>query len=82
MFSSLKTWSGIHCECHPLASSEHAVGMYFVGLSKKMKGRNQSLDVLRGVAILLVLGRHFPYYSVWTRAGWIGVDLFLCFLDS
>jgi len=42
----------------------------------KMKGRNQSLDVLRGVAILLVLGRHFPYYDLWTRGGWIGVDLF------
>jgi peptidoglycan/LPS O-acetylase OafA/YrhL len=28
------------------------------------------------VAILLVLGRHFPYYRLWTRAGWIGVDLF------
>jgi len=41
-----------------------------------MKARNQSLDVLRGVAILLVLGRHFPYYHLWTRAGWIGVDLF------
>jgi peptidoglycan/LPS O-acetylase OafA/YrhL len=41
-----------------------------------MKDRNQSLDVLRGVAILLVLGRHFPYYNLWTRAGWIGVDLF------
>jgi peptidoglycan/LPS O-acetylase OafA/YrhL len=41
-----------------------------------MKVRNQSLDVLRGVAILLVLGRHYPYYNLWTRAGWIGVDLF------
>ena len=41
-----------------------------------MNSRNQSLDVLRGVAILLVLGRHFPYYHIWTRAGWIGVDLF------
>jgi peptidoglycan/LPS O-acetylase OafA/YrhL len=35
----------------------------------------QSLDVPRGVAILSVFGRH-PPYSVWTRAGWIGVDLF------
>ncbi len=38
--------------------------------------RNRSLDVLRGLAILLVLGRHNEYYSLWQRAGWIGVDLF------
>ena len=38
--------------------------------------RNQSLDVLRCAAILLVLGRHFPYYWLWGRIGWIGVDLF------
>ncbi|MGO9641285.1 MAG: acyltransferase family protein [Candidatus Acidiferrales bacterium] len=38
--------------------------------------RNQSLDVLRGVAVLLVTGFHFPYYSLWARVGWIGVDLF------
>jgi peptidoglycan/LPS O-acetylase OafA/YrhL len=38
--------------------------------------RNQSLDVLRCVAILLVLGFHLPYYHVWATAGWIGVDLF------
>lgn len=46
------------------------------------------LDVLRGVAILLVLGRHidscpieqpYPLYvamRLWQRCGWIGVDLF------
>ena len=38
--------------------------------------RNQSLDVLRCVAILLVLGRHLDYYPLWSRIGWIGVDLF------
>ena len=38
--------------------------------------RNQSLDVLRCVAVLLVLGFHFPYYGLWSRLGWIGVDLF------
>jgi peptidoglycan/LPS O-acetylase OafA/YrhL len=38
--------------------------------------RNQSLDVLRCMAILLVLGFHLPYYHLWGRAGWIGVDLF------
>jgi peptidoglycan/LPS O-acetylase OafA/YrhL len=39
-------------------------------------GRNQSLDVLRGIAILLVIGHHLKHYAVWGRAGWIGVDLF------
>ncbi len=46
-----------------------------------------SLDVLRGVAILLVFGNHAPYLppepgflsilaSLWVRIGWTGVDLF------
>jgi peptidoglycan/LPS O-acetylase OafA/YrhL len=38
--------------------------------------RNQTLDVLRGAAILLVLGDHSPYYVTWARAGWTGVPLF------
>jgi len=38
--------------------------------------RNQSLDVLRGIAILLVLGYHYDYFTLWSRAGWSGVDLF------
>jgi peptidoglycan/LPS O-acetylase OafA/YrhL len=47
-----------------------------------LNSRNHSLDVLRGIAILLVLGRHAPYveYSpylnLWFRIGWSGVDLF------
>lgn len=38
--------------------------------------RNESLDVLRCVAVLLVVGHHLPYYALWERIGWIGVDLF------
>ena len=47
------------------------------------------LDVLRAVALLLVLGRHLPEFApgglplgfaelarVWQRGGWMGVDLF------
>jgi peptidoglycan/LPS O-acetylase OafA/YrhL len=41
-----------------------------------VNGRNQSLDVLRGFDILLVLGHHSFYFSLWHRSGWIGVDLF------
>jgi len=35
-----------------------------------------SIDVLRGIAILLVMGVHVPAYPIWSTAGWIGVDLF------
>ena len=48
--------------------------------------RNIQLDVLRGVAILLVLGRHLELsrpggvtgtlVEAWYRIGWLGVDLF------
>ena len=49
-------------------------------------GRVLQLDVLRGIAILLVLGRHglsdgdlgplAPLVDTWGRFGWTGVDLF------
>ncbi|MEZ6183806.1 MAG: acyltransferase [Planctomycetota bacterium] len=47
--------------------------------------RLASLDVLRALAILLVLGRHWPavgtpvpswLFQTWKRGGWVGVDLF------
>ena len=48
--------------------------------------RNLQLDVLRGVAILLVFGRHLElarpegavgsFAEAWFRIGWLGVDLF------
>jgi len=41
-----------------------------------MKQRNQSLDVLRGIAVLMVTGHHFGYYKIWERFGGMGVDLF------
>ena len=37
--------------------------------------RNRSLDVLRGIAILLVIASHYGYFA-FMEAGWIGVDLF------
>ncbi len=48
-------------------------------------GRLLQLDVLRGIAIVLVLGRHMPLREagvlaplarLWYRVGWAGVDLF------
>jgi peptidoglycan/LPS O-acetylase OafA/YrhL len=38
--------------------------------------RIPTLDALRGIAILLVLGRHLQYFRLWAKAGWAGVDLF------
>lgn len=38
--------------------------------------RNQRLDILRAVAVLLVLGRHSEGPRVWNFVGWVGVDLF------
>jgi peptidoglycan/LPS O-acetylase OafA/YrhL len=34
------------------------------------------LDILRAVAVLLVLGRHFNAPAFWSKVGWVGVDLF------
>jgi peptidoglycan/LPS O-acetylase OafA/YrhL len=41
-----------------------------------MTPRNHQLDLLRGIAILLVLGHHYVYFKYWTQFGWVGVDLF------
>ncbi len=38
--------------------------------------RNRGVDILRAVAVLLVLGRHGGGPRVWNNVGWIGVDLF------
>jgi peptidoglycan/LPS O-acetylase OafA/YrhL len=47
-----------------------------VAMAAGQSHRNQSLDALRCIAILLVIGFHLNFYSLWGRAGWIGVDLF------
>jgi peptidoglycan/LPS O-acetylase OafA/YrhL len=57
-----------------------------VSSEMRRSARNLQLDVLRGVAILLVLGRHLDlerpegavgaFAYVWWRIGWLGVDLF------
>jgi peptidoglycan/LPS O-acetylase OafA/YrhL len=52
--------------------------------SAKSSARNVGLDLLRFVAIALVLGGHVvipkevrsPVFEAWNRGGWIGVDLF------
>lgn len=40
-----------------------------------MTSRNHSLDVLRGLAVLMVICSHYHYLPL-SAAGWIGVDLF------
>ena len=38
--------------------------------------RIKQLDVLRAIAVLLVLGRHLYVHPLWYRISWVGVDLF------
>jgi peptidoglycan/LPS O-acetylase OafA/YrhL len=38
--------------------------------------RIKQLDVLRGLAIILVLGSHMYAGDMWAQMGWVGVDLF------
>jgi peptidoglycan/LPS O-acetylase OafA/YrhL len=38
--------------------------------------RIKQLDVLRGIAIVLVLGSHMYATDLWSQIGWVGVDLF------
>ena len=45
-------------------------------MQANLTARNQRLDILRGIAILLVLGRHHDTIPLWSRIGWAGVDLF------
>ena len=40
--------------------------------------RIRQLDVLRAVALLLVMGHHVPWLPILARFGWTGVDLFFC----
>ncbi|MFQ5766425.1 MAG: acyltransferase family protein [Acidobacteriota bacterium] len=53
-----------------------------------MSKRSPELDILRAIAVLLVMGRHLPGlpedlpqmaqsgFLIWMKCGWIGVDLF------
>ena len=49
-----------------------------VGISRTATGsggRSPQLDLLRGVAVLMVMFCHYPYFHFF-RIGWAGVDLF------
>lgn len=41
-----------------------------------MSQRSAALDILRCVAVILIMFRHYHVTDSMTRAGWIGVDLF------
>jgi peptidoglycan/LPS O-acetylase OafA/YrhL len=45
-------------------------------MPRRVAKRKKSLDLLRCVAILLVLARHYGYPNLLSTAGWSGVDLF------
>ena len=38
--------------------------------------RNKRLDILRCVAILMVIAHHSNSFPILTKVGWVGVDLF------
>lgn len=42
----------------------------------RQRARIEGLDVLRGIAVLLVIGRHYMIAPLWKRIGWSGVDIF------
>lgn len=44
--------------------------------SKNTNGRLKQLDILRAIAILLVIGRHKFVSNFWYLVGWTGVELF------
>src|SRR5258706_12209135 len=62
--------------------------MRLMAPQQSSRSRNQALDILRGIAILIVLGRHLfflptdlpppadLFFRTWIRCGWAGVDLF------
>ena len=62
--------------------------MSMTASAQSPRTRNQALDVFRGAAILIVLGRHLfflppdlprpadLFFKTWIRCGWAGVDLF------
>ncbi len=74
----------------PACASSVSASQYRAALTStppSAPGRVLSLDILRAVAILMVLGRHTvapiaglgwaePVVGFWTRIGWAGVDLF------
>ncbi len=71
----------------PKALSSDRSGLCFIrkshGPASNVRNtmRNKGIDVLRAIAVFLVLGRHAhfprnPITDVWVRGGWVGVDLF------
>jgi peptidoglycan/LPS O-acetylase OafA/YrhL len=71
-----------------MAGKRTLIGALMQQDNRPKSNRFQSLDVLRGIAILFVIGAHFPFppesynwlskslLSEWKLFGWIGVELF------
>ena len=50
--------------------------MSFFSAAKVKNSRLSSLDMLRGIAVLLVILRHWNTWPFLSALGWMGVDLF------
>jgi len=55
---------------------EHRPTIDITNLESQRSFRNRQIDLLRGVAVLLVIAHHYPYFGIDARFGWTGVDLF------
>jgi peptidoglycan/LPS O-acetylase OafA/YrhL len=62
--------------CLELHSTSEAIPSNSAAQPGTNSDRNKVLDALRGIAILLVLGRHTLTSELWNKVGWSGVDLF------
>jgi peptidoglycan/LPS O-acetylase OafA/YrhL len=62
--------------CLEVHSTSDETSSNSVAQPKTNSDRNKVLDALRGIAILLVLGRHTLTSELWNKVGWSGVDLF------
>jgi uncharacterized membrane protein len=49
---------------------------FFAAPARSVPARIRQLDVLRGIAVLFVLGHHKYIAPFLVQMGWVGVDLF------
>ncbi len=59
-----------------MATSYPATARTELDIQKAKGSRSESIDFLRGLAIILVLFAHHKFVSYLNNMGWIGVDLF------
>lgn len=68
---------GCCCDLTGVVYFKNAFAVIFLKcLLTLMKERQPRLDILRFIAIILVMLRHYNIYPLLKKMGWIGVDLF------